>query len=214
MKPNIKKWSGVALAMLASAGLAVTQAEAGQRHAVPRERNRAAEPTRPAPPDNQRRDEGRTDQRPGDRDRSADRAGSRESPRRSQVERRPIVVVPDYYAWPSGFGGVGYYGGYYGGYYDPYDPWYGSAGYQGYNYASSYEGSLRLKIKQRDAAVYVDGYYAGIVDDFDGFFQRLKLEGGPHRIEVRAAGYQTLTFDVQIRPDHLITYEGDLAQGP
>ena len=38
----------------------------------------------------------------------------------------------------------------------------------------------------RNAEVYVDGRYAGIVDDYDGTFQRLDLEPGSHEIEIRA----------------------------
>lgn len=135
--------------------------------------------------------------------------------------------------WPWGFSGVGfgsYYGSFYDPYvfYDPYSPWYrsygsygsygryGAYGYPpyGYGYPSSYsipaDGELRLKIKPRDAQVFVDGYYVGIVDDFDGVFQRLHLPSGPHRIEVRAPGYETLTFDVQIRFDQTTRFEGDL----
>jgi PEGA domain len=128
---------------------------------------------------------------------------------------------------PWAFGGLGF-GSYYGSFYDPYvfyapySPWYGNYGgyygaygVSGYGYgnASSYsilDGALRLKIKPRDAQVYVDGYYAGIVDDFDGVFQRLHLPEGPHRIEVRAPGYDTLTFEVQIRFDQTTKYEGEL----
>ena len=122
----------------------------------------------------------------------------------------------------------GYYGGYYGGYgyYDPwgynggsgyyggyYDPWYG--GYPTYaqgggSYTNDDEGSLRLKIKPREGEVYVDGYYVGVVDDFDGIFQRLHLDSGAHRIEVRAPGYEPLAFDVHITADHTTTYQGEL----
>jgi hypothetical protein len=137
-----------------------------------------------------------------------------------------IIVVPGgYYGY-----GYPYYGGYYGygygygtgAYYDPfYDPWYG-----GYYSTSSYsqppdsssssysdEGALRLKIKPRDAEVYVDGYYVGKVDEFDGMFQRLHIEPGSHHIEVRAAGYDTLTFDVKISPEHTTTYQGEMKKG-
>jgi hypothetical protein len=135
---------------------------------------------------------------------------------------------------PWGFGGVGF-GSYYGSFYDPYvfydpfSPWYGSyrgygsygsyGGYgypaYGYGYPSSYysrlaDGELRLKVRPRSAQVFVDGYYVGVVDDFDGIFQRLHLPSGGHRIEVRAPGYETLTFDVQIRFDDTTTFEGDL----
>ena len=69
-------------------------------------------------------------------------------------------------------------------------------------------------MKPRDAEVYVDGYYAGVVDDFDGIFQRLHLDSGPHRIEVRAPGYEPLVFDVRITPDHTTTYQGEMKRIP
>ena len=115
-----------------------------------------------------------------------------------------------YYPWAwGGLGFGGYYGGYYDpGWYDPYPPVYtGGGGYE-------YDGKLRLKVKPREAAVYVDGYYAGRVDDFDGVFQRLKIDAGPHRVEIRLDGYETLTFDVRIDPDRTTTYEGELTKLP
>lgn len=68
------------------------------------------------------------------------------------------------------------------------------------------DGSVRITDAPRDAEVYVDGYYAGVVDDFDGRFQRLNLEPGPHQIEVRAAGSQRQTFDVNVQPGRTVTY--------
>jgi hypothetical protein len=135
--------------------------------------------------------------------------------------------IPGYYGGyiPWGFGGLGF-GGYYGGYYDPYDPFGGYGGYGGYGggyggdpgyaqYSSRYdEGALKLKIKPNGASVYVDGYYAGVVDDFDGLFQKLKMEAGPHRIEVRAPGFETLTFEVRIEADRTTTYHGELKKLP
>jgi hypothetical protein len=123
---------------------------------------------------------------------------------------KKVVVKRSYYAgyYPWGWGGVGY-GAYYGGFYDP---WW----YDGYDedYGASYEGSLHLKVTPRDASVYVDGYLAGIVDEFDGTFQRLRLESGPHRIEVRQDGYEPLMFEVKIAPDETVKYEGDLQRLP
>ena len=118
------------------------------------------------------------------------------------------------YWWPGYGFGLGYY-------YDPlwYDPyWYGGGiGYQGYGgyggYASrTYRdtGSLRLKIKPRDAQVYVDGYFVGSVDSFDGLFQRLGIDAGGHRIEIRAEGYEPLQFEVLITPGETVTYKGEL----
>jgi hypothetical protein len=115
------------------------------------------------------------------------------------------------YPW-WGYGGIGLGGGYWGGYYDPWwdDPGYYGGGYgYGYGYARD-EGSLRIKVKPREADVYVDGYFAGEVDDYDGVFQRLRLEPGPHRIELREDGYEPLFFDVRIQPDRTVTYSGTL----
>jgi hypothetical protein len=42
-----------------------------------------------------------------------------------------------------------------------------------------------------EARVYVDGYYAGVVDDFDGLFQRLHVAPGRHEISIRLTGYKT-----------------------
>jgi len=103
-------------------------------------------------------------------------------------------------------------------YHDPYwDPyWYG---YYGHRYGYSawnrgtldyYTGSLRLKVRPRFAEVYVDGYYAGQVDNYDGIFQRLRLEEGPHHIEIRYPGFVPLEFEVMILPGETITYEGVL----
>jgi len=124
------------------------------------------------------------------------------------------VIIPNgYYGgfYPWGWAGLGF-GGYYGGYYGYYDPWLDGGGYYGQPYvASGYdEGMLRLKVKPREGMVYVDGFFAGVVDDFDGVFQHLRIEAGPHHIEVRADGYEPLELDVQIQRGRQITYSGDL----
>jgi PEGA domain len=112
-----------------------------------------------------------------------------------------------FYAWDPFWYGASYpvYGGYgYGGGYG-YDAGYGygSSGYGLY-------GALKLKVKPRDAEVFVDGYFVGRVDDYDGVFQKLNLESGPHRIEIRAPGYVPLSFDVRIEFDETTTYRGEL----
>lgn len=110
--------------------------------------------------------------------------------------------------YPWSWGGLGV-GGYYGGWYDPwggwYDPYPPSAGYGFYA-----DGSVKLKVTPRQAEVFVDGYYAGSVDDYDGLLQRLRLESGPHRIEVRLDGYEPLSFEVRVLPNRTITYRGEM----
>jgi hypothetical protein len=73
-----------------------------------------------------------------------------------------------------------------------------------------YYGDVRLEVRPRDAAVYVDGYYAGIVDDFDGVFQRLTLEAGPHRIELELPGFEPRAFDVMVDPNRTVEVHEDL----
>jgi hypothetical protein len=129
----------------------------------------------------------------------------------------PIVVtsfgVLPSSRWPyftSAFG-IGAFGSY------RYLPSYSYDDYAGYpTYAqdpfdaAGPTGGLRLKVEPEDAEVYVDGYFAGIVGDFNGHFQQLKLTGGPHRVEVRAPGYLPLVFDVSIQPRHTTEYRGAL----
>ena len=65
-------------------------------------------------------------------------------------------------------------------------------------------------VQPRDAEVYVDGYYAGVVDDFDGVFQRLTLEVGAHQIELVARGLESQFYDVYIDPAQTTTIRTDL----
>ena len=61
----------------------------------------------------------------------------------------------------------------------------------------------------RDAEVYADGYYVGIVDDFDGVLQQLNLEAGAHHIEIRIPNAAPIAFDVNVLPGQTITYRAD-----
>ena len=67
-------------------------------------------------------------------------------------------------------------------------------------------GALRIVDAPRDAQVFVDGYYAGVVDDYDGVFQHLNLETGSHHIEIESEDYPLIAFDVLIQPGQTITY--------
>ena len=96
-------------------------------------------------------------------------------------------------------------GGFYANPYYLYDPWYGFEGQWGYPmYPPPYyrmgqpDSSVRLEVKPKEAAVFVDGYYAGIVDDFDGVFQRLRVTPGEHEIELYLDGYRTVRQKVYL----------------
>jgi hypothetical protein len=125
-----------------------------------------------------------------------------------------ITEGSGFYPWGWGYEGGAIAGGYYGGYYGAYDPWYGwFPTYAPAPYAEGgpdETGGLRLKVKPNDASVYVDGFYVGVVDDFDNAFQKLKLEPGPHHIEIRSPQHRTLAVDVMIQEDFTITYRGEL----
>ena len=101
--------------------------------------------------------------------------------------------------------GYGYYS--YGYPYCPYYP-YGYTGYSyGQSYVNPYMGSLRLKVKPRDAEVFVDGYYVGLVDHFDGFTQRLRLEEGTYHLEISHPDYLPIDLDVLIVAGETVTFE-------
>jgi len=131
--------------------------------------------------------------------------------------------------------GVGFYSGYapyrYGYYGYPYDyPFnYTYFNNYAYNYPYSYGpyryatppvyvtaapsysyGGVRIKDAPGDAQVFVDGYYVGRVDDFDGSFQHVNLQSGPHRVELRAPGLAPVTFDVNVTPGQTITYHAGM----
>ena len=66
-----------------------------------------------------------------------------------------------------------------------------------------------LEALPREARVFADGYYVGIVNDFDGIFQHMNLEAGPHHIEIEMGGLDGIEFDVYVRPGETTTFRGD-----
>ena len=90
-----------------------------------------------------------------------------------------------------------------------YDPWlwspYGPY-HPGFYPGSAFAGDsgIRLDVEPRDAEVFVNGYFTGVVDDFDGFFQHLSLPPGEYTITVYREGYRSISEQVLVRPG--ITY--------
>jgi hypothetical protein len=62
------------------------------------------------------------------------------------------------------------------------------------------ESSLRLQVTPRETEVFIDGYLAGRVDDFDGRFQRLHVQPGEHELTLYLEGHRKVTQQVLIRP--------------
>ena len=96
--------------------------------------------------------------------------------------------------------------------------YYGAGGVYDYGYTPSYYydpapgqtyGGVRITEAPREAQVFADGNFVGIVDDFDGVFQHVNLEAGQHRIEVRGADFPPISFDVYVQPGRTITLRAD-----
>lgn len=74
--------------------------------------------------------------------------------------------------------------------------------------ASYPTGTVRLDVEPRGVGeVYVDGYLVGTAEELRGL---LTLEPGPHRVEIRAGGYQPLTVDVRVEADGELTLRREL----
>ena len=97
----------------------------------------------------------------------------------------PHVVVRGYYGYPYYSPYWGFYPWYGYGYWG-WSPWY----YGGWGYDPT--GSVRLQVTPKQAQVFVDGYFVGIVEDFDGTFQRLHVPPGGHELVLYLEGYRTV----------------------
>lgn len=115
-----------------------------------------------------------------------------------------------YYGYPGWYWG---FGAYYGPYY--YNPWFYGAywSYPYYYYPYDYVAggsSLKVNVEPKTAEVYVDGYLAGIVDQFDGMFQSLSVEPGEHEITVYQPGYRSIVQRLYMSPGATLRIKGVL----
>jgi len=126
----------------------------------------------------------------------------------------PYGIYGSYYPYGMGLGWGLYSGLGWSPYWDPfgspYGPGYDDLGGSTTPYDHGEQGNLKLKVKPRSAKVYVDGYLVGTVDEFDGSFQKLALNTGRHKVEVKADGYETAEFDVLINAQQTVTFQGEL----
>ncbi|MGH9241269.1 MAG: PEGA domain-containing protein [Vicinamibacterales bacterium] len=124
---------------------------------------------------------------------------------RTVVGVRPVVV-----SRPTVFIGGYYYPTFYRAslWYDPWGPGY--FGYGAYPYYYQYpiygprrydaSGSVRVQVSPRQSEVFVDGYFAGTADDFDGVFQRLNIEPGEHEIVIYLEGHRPFSQRFYLQP--------------
>jgi hypothetical protein len=93
--------------------------------------------------------------------------------------------------------------------------------YPAYRYAAP-DAAVKFDVKPKDTMVYLDGFYAGIVDDFDGAFQRLRTAPGGHQLTLYLEGYRTYSERVYLGADNTFKLKhrmeklagGDVAERP
>jgi hypothetical protein len=127
----------------------------------------------------------------------------------------PIAYPYTYYD-PYGFYnfGVGYGAGYSVGYPTGVGvaPAYGTTTDRSYSAGGSYDqsqlGGLSFEIDPADAAVFIDGEYAGVAGDYSAGQMPLTMVAGRHHVELKAQGFMTVAFDITIVPGQVTPYQG------
>ena len=71
-------------------------------------------------------------------------------------------------------------------------------------------GGLSFEITPNDAELFVDNVDVGTVGEFTPTTQPLGMAAGRHHVEIRAVGYQTISFDVDITAGQVLPYQGSL----
>jgi hypothetical protein len=73
-------------------------------------------------------------------------------------------------------------------------------------------GGVSFDIYPPDAAIYVDGEYVGIADDFSSVRPPLTLPAGRRHIYIDAYGFAPLSFEITVVPRQVIPYQGSLSR--
>lgn len=95
--------------------------------------------------------------------------------------------------------------------YPAYPPAQGSVGVQpGVQPSPSDTGGLSFEITPSTAQVFADGTLVGTVGQFTPTSQPLGLAAGRHHVEIRAPGYEPMSFDVDIVAGQVIPYQGTM----
>jgi PEGA domain-containing protein len=147
--------------------------------------------------------------------RRAEGDNDRDKRTRGDEDRRRPLAVPRPFSNPAQPARVVFVGGYF---YDPYfgpRPWWSPIVYP-YRWSPRFDGRahVRLLVSPKHTAVYVDGFYAGIVDDFDGIFQPLPLLPGGHTLTLYLDGYRTVNRSVYLAPDRTLRLSEEMERLP
>lgn len=117
---------------------------------------------------------------------------------------------PRWSSWPYYYGPSVYWSigdGFWsvGGLYTPSVPYY--------SYERADLGGLDLNIRPKDAAVYLNGQYVGIVNNFDGFPSYLWLEPGTYHLVIFLEGYETLSREYTIHRGLVVDVKERMREG-
>ncbi len=74
-------------------------------------------------------------------------------------------------------------------------------------------GELKIAATPSRAAVFVDGQYAGHVDEFGGVGKAMLLTPGQHRLRIALPGYLPFDTMVDLRPQQKLKIQTDLVKG-
>ena len=74
-------------------------------------------------------------------------------------------------------------------------------------------GELKIAATPSRAVVFVDGQYAGHVDEFDGVGKAMLLTPGQHRLHIALPGYLPFDTMVDLRPQQKLKIQTDLVKG-
>jgi hypothetical protein len=74
-------------------------------------------------------------------------------------------------------------------------------------------GELKIAATPSRAAVFVDGQYAGHVDEFDGAGKAMLLTPGQHHLRIALPGYLPFDTMVDLRPQQKLKIQTDLVKG-
>ena len=74
-------------------------------------------------------------------------------------------------------------------------------------------GELKIAATPSRAAVFVDGQYAGHVDEFDGVGKAMLITPGQHRLRIALPGYLPFDTMVDLRPQQKLKIQTDLVKG-
>jgi len=76
--------------------------------------------------------------------------------------------------------------------------------------AAATSGGVSFEIDPPTASVFIDGKYMGTGADFGPNVQPLGVTPGRHRVEIRAEGYESMSFDADVAAGEVTPYKASL----